>query len=355
MRSCPRRRSAPFAKGAGAGSHLVGIGRPAVVEVLADNPWLNACWTFQPGRQNDQPGRRDLPGRLRAGGFDTAILFPNSFESAAIAWLAGIPHRLGYARDGRSPLLTRRLPPPRSGWRLRPIPAIDYYLTLPAALGFATADRRMALYLNDQDKRLYQQFAGQARLASDRRTVVIHHGCASGHGKCWPALEVLALCRLLLTQADLQVVLHCGPAERQAVNAVAAELNDPRVASLGQADTLCPGLSKALMAQADLVISTDSGPRHIAAALDRPLISLFGPTDPAWSRTYNQPEVVLDTSLACRRCARPCCLLGHRACMTRLSAERVYRAAIVQLDEPPRVISRADFLLQPQPDGAAAG
>jgi heptosyltransferase II len=122
---------------------------------------------------------------------------------------------------------------------------------------------------------------------------------------------------------------------------------------------LCPGLSKALMAQADLVISTDSGPRHIAAAFDRPLITLFGPTDPAWSRTYNQPEVVIDTRLACRDCSRPRCSLGHRACMTRLSAERVYQAAMARLQPPPRAMSMpmsvGDSLSQARPVGATPG
>ena len=322
--------------GFGLNCQMVGILRPSIAEVLAGTPWLDEFWTFESKRRNGQPGKWDLPAKLRLGRFDTAILFPNSFETAAIAWLGGIRNRLGYARDGRSPLLTSRLPVTRDGWRLRPTPAVDYYLALPAALGFTTTNRRMALHLTARDNDQYSQFIREARLTvdPDLSTVVINNSGAFGETKLWPPGELLRLCRLLLTQQEIRIVLHCGPAERQAANTIAEELSSPRVVSMGRAGRLPLSLSKSLIARADLVISTDSGPRHVAAAFDRPVISLFGPTDVTWTQTYNQEEVVMESNLPCRPCWKPRCPLGHHACMAGLTAERVYRAALDLLRHP---------------------
>lgn len=323
-------------KGFGPDCQMVGILRPSIAEVLAGTPWLNEFWTFDSKRRNDQPGRWDLPAKLRLRRFDTAILFTNSFETAAIAWLGGITNRLGYARDGRSLLLTHRLPVPRAGWSLRPTPAIDYYLAFPAALGFTATNRHMTLHLTDQDNNEYSQFIQETGLTvdPDLSTVVINNSGAFGETKLWPHRELLRLCRLLLTQQKIRVVLHCGPAERQAANKIADELSNPRVVSMGRVARLPLSLSKSLLARADLVISTDSGPRHIAVAFDRPVISLFGPTDEPWTQTYNQKEVVMEENLSCRPCWKPRCPLGHHACMADLTAERVYRVALDLLRLP---------------------
>lgn len=312
---------------------VVGIGKPAVVGVLEGTNWLNETWTFKPRSRGTLPNRRKIVARLRHEKFDTAILLPNSFTSAAMAWLSGARHRVGYARDGRACLLTKRLRAPRSGKNWLPISAVDYYLGLAEAIGAITLDRHMELALTSQDRSLQQELYGKWNWSPTAPTVVINNGGAYGGAKLWAAEHVRDLARSLSEMPQIQVLLHCGPDERDAANAVEAELANPRVRSMGTEESLPLGLTKAVLAKASVVISTDSGPRHIAVAFNKPVVSLFGPTDPAWTTTYNVRESYLEEKLPCRACWKRTCPLGHHRCMKDLKVERVLRETLLRLDE----------------------
>ena len=98
---------------------------------------------------------------------------------------------------------------------------------------------------------------------------------------------------------------------------------------MGRFDDLPLGLSKALIERSRLVVSTDSGPRHIAVAMNKPVVSLFGSIDPGLTRSYNIPETILTMGLACQPCGSYNCRFKHADCMSRLDAARVVRAAKV--------------------------
>jgi heptosyltransferase-2 len=189
----------------------------------------------------------------------------------------------------------------------------------------------MELGLSTEDLAIYHELMNCAGLSMDKRTVVINNGGAFGGAKLWPQDHVRQLASKLVEQNDIQVLLHCGPDEREAANLIAHQLNHPAVKSMGSMPSLPMGLSKAVLGSADVVISTDSGPRHIAIAFDRPVISLFGPTDVAWTTTYNQPESALSEPVSCAPCWKRTCPLGHHSCMVNLSVERVYTAALKRL------------------------
>ena len=312
---------------------IVGIGKPAVVGVLEGTSWLNETWAFKARSRGPLANRRAIVQRLRREKVDTAILLPNSFTSAAMAWLAGARHRIGYARDGRSTLLTQRLHAPRSGRKWLPIPAIDYYLRLADSIGAITLDRHMELALTSQDRGLLQDLYAKWDWTDSHPTVVINNGGAYGGAKLWPTEHVRDLAKELSGNPQLQVLLHCGPDEREAANAIETELANPRVRSMGNESALPLGLTKAVLAKASVVISTDSGPRHIAVAFNRPVVSLFGPTEPAWTTTYNVRESHLEEKLPCRACWKRTCPLGHHRCMTDLKVEKVLRETWMRLAE----------------------
>ena len=138
--------------------------------------------------------------------------------------------------------------------------------------------------------------------------------------------KVRELARRLANEHACQVLLHCGPAERELANRVVDEVNHPAVASMGRALELPIGLTKAVLARAYAVVSTDSGPRHVAVALNRPVISLFGPTDPHGTRTYNMTETILAADLPCRPCYSKLCPLKHGQCMELLEVNSVIQA-----------------------------
>ena len=131
------------------------------------------------------------------------------------------------------------------------------------------------------------------------------------------------------------MLVICGPDERSAAASIVRKAGHPRVFSLAE-EQLSIGLSKACVNRAQIMVSTDSGPRHFAAAFNVPVVSLFGPTDPRWSINYHVGETRLFESLPCGPCQRRTCPLGHHDCMRNLSVERVFEAVQQKLTQSPK-------------------
>ncbi len=304
------------------GDHLIGVMQPGISEVLRGSSFFTHQLLYSKRKIRD---RLKLAVQLRRFKPTTVVLLANSLWTAVAARLSGAKRTLGYARDGRGWLLSEPLPAlKREDGKFAAVPAIDYYLQLAQRLGCAIDDRRMELAVERQDRELADDLYARIGFHSDRTTVVINSSGIWGAAKVWPADHVEQLARRIVSDHHWQVLLHCGPSEREAADAVAARIEHPRVQSMGKAKSLPLGLTKAVMERASVVVSTDSGPRHIAIALDRPVVGLFGPTDPAWTRTYNVPETEIGLQLACRGCWKKSCPLVHNRCMQDLGVETVY-------------------------------
>jgi heptosyltransferase-2 len=258
---------------------------------------------------------------------------------AILAAIAGIPRRIGYARDGRSFLLTDRLATPRHAGNFVPVAAIDYYLGLADYLGCPSVDRQMTLTVEASDQKLADKLWRLVGFESRRRTIVINNSAATCPSRLWSESRQIELIKKLLRHPDLQILIHCGPQEKTAANQLASSIYHRRVQSMGQVTDLPLGLSFAVMSRADAVISTDSGARAIAVACNRPVVSLFGSTKPAWTRTYNVPELTLQAEFECVACRKtppgrnnsgPNC-----NCMERITVDQVYRAVMTQLESNP--------------------
>jgi heptosyltransferase-2 len=137
-----------------------------------------------------------------------------------------------------------------------------------------------------------------------------------------------ALARALADRRGSGILVLCGPGERDLARQIVMLARRPGVASLADVP-LSLGLTKACVRRADLLVTTDSGPRHFAAAFDRPVVTLFGPTHIAWTETYHARAVHLQEKVPCGPCQRRVCPLDHR-CMTQLRPAAVY-AAVVEL------------------------
>lgn len=310
-----------------ASAHIAGIIKPGVAPTLDGNPWLDEILFYDPHSTQREYRSLALLKRLRAARFDLAVLFPNSFRPAALCWLAGIPRRIGYARYGRGALLTERLSVPRdTAHRRLPAPVVEYYLDIVRRLGCPVESMRLELHTTEADERA----AGLAwsRLALPRYEPVVcfNTGGAFGPAKSWPAEHFAALGRRLAEEADVWVLVVCGPAERDAAIDIVARAAHPRVTSLAD-QPLGIGLTKACIKRSALLVTTDSGPRHFAAAFDVPVVTLFGPTHIAWTRTYHPHAIHLFRPVPCGPCQRPTCHLGHHRCMRELDPDSVFTAA----------------------------
>ncbi|MFO0972235.1 MAG: lipopolysaccharide heptosyltransferase II [Phycisphaerae bacterium] len=271
-------------------------------------------------------GTRGWPAfirRLRRERFDLALLMPNSFRSALAAWLSGAVRRIGYARDGRGWLLTDRLAPPRDGRRFRPVTMVDYYAALLEPLGARIAERRPTLAVGAADE---AAIAGRLGPRDPRRPrVVLNPGGAFGSAKLWPAERFAALADALVERADAEVIVTGTPGERAIAAAIRAAARHALVYCFEPPLGLGP--LKALVCDADLLVTNDTGPRHFAIAFDVPVVTIFGPTDPVWTATAGARERSVMLTLDCMPCQQKRCPLGHNDCLRKLEVDPVLAAA----------------------------
>jgi heptosyltransferase-2 len=242
--------------------------------------------------------------------------------------MAGIPRRIGYVRYGRGMLLTDGLKPPRDvTGKLLPTPIVEYYLALTRPLGCQSSSIQLELATTAEDEAAADRTWIQMGLAADERLVCLNTGGAFGPAKNWPAASFAELARRLANETGVAVLVLCGPAERATAAEIARLAHHPRVLSLAE-QPLSLGLSKACVRRAALLITTDSGPRHFAAAFQTPVITLFGPTHVAWTRTYHPHALHLLHPVPCGPCQRPVCPEGHHRCMRELTPDHVMQAAL---------------------------
>lgn len=320
-----------------ASDRIVAVGKPVLADLFAGSDFFDAFIPFKKRAKSNDPAANFWTLRSRLGSrLDLAILFPNSFSVAALACMTRARRRIGYARDGRSWLLTDRLAAPRAKGKWLPIPAIEYYLGLANAVGAETHDRAMSLAVTETERTLPDALLSRVGFKSRASLVVINNAAATAPSKVWPDEHAAEFARQIVRERDCRVLFHCGPGERDATNALVERLGDVRIASMGFASDLPIGLTKALIERADLVVSTDSGPRHIAVALKRPTISLFGSTDPSWTSNDAGVETYAQLDLGCRPCWKAKCPLSHHDCLTQLSPASVLRQAKRSLDDAGR-------------------
>lgn len=261
-------------------------------------------------------GRLRAAGRVRDFDADTVLLLPNSLEAAAAAVLWGGRRRVGFARGGRSWLLTDAVEPPRP--RLH---QADEYARLVERLDVAVGPRDPKLAPPAADSperervRALLAAAGAPAGGQGRRLVGVHLGAAYGSAKVWHRARVAEFCTLLGGTGDVAVLLG-APEDAPAVAEVLAAA--PAVSLVGRDS---PELLPALLAELDALVSGDTGVAHLAAALGTPAVVLFGPTDPELTAPRG-PVAVVRHAVPCAPCFYRACPIDH-PCMRLLEAATV--------------------------------
>jgi heptosyltransferase-2 len=264
---------------------------------------------------------------LRKENFRQAILFKNSFGSALTVFLAGVPSRIGYSREGRGVLLTEKLYPaklPTGGFK--PESMVDYYLAIASWLGGAIEERATELLTDGHDdKGLSYKLPELA--AAKGPIVIIVPGGAFGPSKCWPSERFARTADEMIEKYNATVVISVSPAEAE--KTIAKEIQEESGNDL--IDLSQRGVSlgelKALFSRADLVISNDTGPRHIAIALGKKIVTLFGPNNYLWTETGYEDEIKIISDVHCAPCDKGTCEKPEHICMEWITVEMVCRAA----------------------------
>jgi heptosyltransferase-2 len=287
-----------------------------------------------------------IAAQLRTHKFTHAILLKNSFAAALAVFLARIPSRIGYAREKRGFLLTEKLYPPRLGnGKFEPAPMLDYYLAIAARLGGDTANRQVELQFDENDRQSLQ--AKLPELAEgDNPIAVLVPGGAFGPSKCWPGEHFAKTADWLIDNYNATVVISVAPEtlEKQ-IAAQIVDLSRHKLINLAE-HPVTLGELKALYSAAEIVVTNDTGPRHIAIALKRKLVTLFGPNDPVWTETNYENEIQIVGNVACAPCAKPTCKKSRHLCMQSITVETVCSAAKDLMDgrhADPIVLAQPDF------------
>jgi heptosyltransferase II len=293
-----------------------------VVRKVLSPGCFNDVWIQQPGKNIFT-----VVKTFKKYNFTHAVLFKNSFFSALAVFLAGIPVRIGYAREGRGFLLTDKLYPPKiSAARFKPFSIVDYYLAIPSLLGADVSDAGLELLTDPhEEKKLRVKFP--EIIDSKGPIVVLVPGGAVGWSKCWPAKRFAQTADWLISNYNVAVFISVSPNPEE--KQIAKEICDSskfKLVSLAERP-IDLGELKSLFSIADLVISNDTGPRHIAIALQRKVVSLFGPNNPAWTETGYENEIQIVGDAPCAPCDKPTCKKSEHLCMQAITVEMVCNAA----------------------------
>ncbi len=311
-------------------AQIVGVLRPYVADVLAGTHFLDEQLFYDPRAREASLGSWSLVKRLRERRPEMAVLLTNSLRTGLLAWLSGAPRRIGFVRYGRGMLLTDKLYHLRAEGKYVPSPVLDDYLRLTYAAGCDQESARMDLGTTLDDERGADLVWRQLELPRGERVVAFNSGGAFGAAKLWPTEYFAELAQRVAESLGYTVLVVCGPSERRIADRIVQGADHPRVKSLADAP-LSIGLTKACIRRSRLLVSTDSGPRHFAAAFGVPVITLFGPTHIAWSENHFPGSIHLQEDVPCGPCQERVCPLRHHHCMRELTVDRVYTTIAAQL------------------------
>lgn len=312
-------------KHAGPSATITGIMKPYVQRVLDGTPWLDRVLLFDRKSADRRLRMWSVARELRRLRPQLAIYLSSSWAPTLIGWWSGARQRVACERGGRSLLLTHRVPRAVGGCGASPVSDVDYFLQLAYAVGCPIEERRLELAVSAEDLRGAQEVWRKLGLDAYPHVVLFNGGSAQGSAKSWPDEHYAELARRILTLPGTAILLLCGPREREASAALERRLADPRVRSMATQD-LSLGTAKACIRRGRLLVTTDSGPRHIAAAFRIPTVAMFGPIDAGRTVNYNPYEVAVRHQVACQPCNQHTCPLQHNACMRDLHPQMVYQA-----------------------------
>jgi lipopolysaccharide heptosyltransferase II len=301
---------------------------PVDTVIEAAVPWM------KPGDPLSAAGCAELIEELRARAFDAAIIFTvhsqNPLPAAMLCYQAGIGLRAAYCRENAYHLLSDRLPEqePQLGIRHE----VERQLALVRSLGFEPVDTHLQFHLRDGDRAALARTLATIGAPRGGPYIVIHPG-ASASARRYPAERFGAALRLLAQRSPLPVFITGAGDETEIAATVINHAGDADVHDVS--GRLTVGELGALIAGAGLLISNNSGPVHLAAALGTPVVDLYALTNPQHT-PWQVPSRVLFHDVPCRYCMKNVCPQQHHACLRRVTPGEIAEAALQLLHSPGR-------------------
>jgi heptosyltransferase-2 len=304
------------------------LARPAIAELLKDHPSVDRILVYEHhSRHAGLTGKWALAATIRSLNFDLAVLFQNAFEAALLAFLGGIPRRLGYATDGRGFLLSEPVKVPGGHASHQ----IAYYANLLRGLGYNGSLGPPRLFLTEEEEREMHRRLAEAGVDQTDLVVGINPGSTYGGAKRWIPERFGAVVDRLAsrygTTRPIRAVIVGAPGE-EALGRIVAESMQVKAVQLSGHTTIRQLM--AVIKRCNVFLTNDTGPMHIAAAFDVPVVAVFGPTDASTTAPFGAGHLIVREPVECSPCLLRECPIDHR-CMTRVTVETVYEAGAKQL------------------------
>ena len=299
-------------------AHISMLAKPWLAPVFAHSPHVDEIVVFDAGgRHAGVAGTLRLAKDLRARHYDAAILLQNAIEAAIITFLAGIPARIGFDTDGRRLLLTH---PVRRTKAIKSIHQTGYYLKILEGAGLATGTPTLELHLNPADNRRAAQMITEFGVAPDRPLIGLNPSATFGPAKQWFPERYAALGDRLSAELGAVILIFGGPSDEALGHSITNLMSAPAVDLSGRTSL---GEAMALIDRCTAFVTNDSGLMHVAAALNIPLVAVFGSTNWTTTSPFSDTSRIVRVPIECSPCMQPVCPLGHMNCMRLVSVAMV--------------------------------
>lgn len=302
-------------------AEIIILAKPWVADLFQECREIDRVILYRsPGRHEGFRGKWRLARELKAERYDLALHLPNSFESALISFLAAIPRRVGYNTDGRGILLTRRV---AVNGEIRKIHQVEYYLRLIESLGIQSAGSIPSLTISPQRLEEAAGILDPLGIGKLDPLIAISPGAKYGSAKEWFPERYAELIQRISREMNARVVILGSPGDREAASRICSS-RGPSAIDLTGKTSLAQAAS--LIARCRLLITNDSGLMHVAAALEVPLIAIFGSTDPQRTGPLSRNSRILQKPVPCAPCLRTLCP-EDRKCMAMITVDEVFEEA----------------------------
>jgi heptosyltransferase-2 len=266
-------------------------------------------------------GELQIARLIKQKTIDLAVIFPRSFSSALMAFLGGVPRRIGYKSEGRGLLLTEGIDCTAD---LLSRHRMYYYLHLIEPLGSYPAPPLPSLSLNGNQEKWADTFLSHTGLKG-RVLVGLNPGATYGEAKCWPPVRFAQLGRRLIKDHGAFILIFgSSRPQEKALNAAIAEGIGEGCLNLSGKTSLLE--LAALLRRCRLLVTNDTGTMHIAAAVGTRVVAIFGPTDHRTTSPLGEGQVIIRKEVPCSPCLKRVCPEDHR-CMELISVANVLKAA----------------------------
>jgi len=290
--------------------------------ILENDPHISDIYAYErPSGWIHRPQHCEIIDTIRKGEYDLGILLTNSFSTAWWFWRGHVKRRVGFKGNLRSLLLTDAVPVPRNKDKQH---LVTTYKELLTPLDIQVSVTKPHLYISEEEAVATQETLTKIVPLglSQCKLIGINPGAAFGSAKCWFPERFAMLSERLLQDKDLCVLYFGDKSQLSLVEGICSKISSERVINMCGKTSLRE--LAAFMQHCQVVLTNDSGPMHMAAALQIPLVALFGSTNDTTTGPYQWGEVI-HKHVECSPCYKRVCPIDFR-CMDRISVDEVYLA-----------------------------